>query len=75
MRMARIAATMLCAAGLVGCAVPIAYSTPVRMHHTDGRVATCGPYVSSGLPATAGAIRETQCIQDYQRQGFERVPE
>ena len=55
---------------LVGCS-----TTPVKMRHPDGRAATCGPYPATGIPATAGAIREGQCIQDYQRQGFERVPE
>lgn len=55
---------------LAGCT-----TTPITLRHADGRVAKCGPYPASGIPATAGAMREAQCIQDFQRQGYERVPE
>jgi hypothetical protein len=35
-----------------------------------GQTATCGPFADSiNTPA-----RESQCIGDYQRQGFERAP-
>jgi len=50
-------------------------NAPITLRHVDGRVAKCGPYPASGIPATAGAIREGQCIQDFQRQGYERVAE
>lgn len=49
-------------------------SPPVHLTHPDGRTAQCGPYSSVGLRGIANADRERQCIQDYQRQGFERTP-
>lgn len=57
---------------LTGCA-----TTPViTLRHADGRVTKCGGlYASGGATETAAAIRESQCIQDFQRQGYERVPE
>lgn len=42
-------------------------------HPATGTVATCGPYYTVGLYAFAANERERQCIQDYQRQGYERV--
>lgn len=42
-------------------------------HPSTGAVATCGPYYTVGLYAFAANERERQCIQDYQRQGYERV--
>jgi hypothetical protein len=55
---------------LAGC-----QTTPVKLRHADGRVVTCGPYPATGIPASAGAMRERGCIEDFQRQGFERVAE
>ena len=40
-----------------------------------GAIATCGPYYTVGLYAFAANERERQCISDYQRLGYERVPE
>jgi hypothetical protein len=45
------------------------------MRHPDGRVAKCGPYDNRPLNSQASAIRERGCVEDYQRQGFERAPE
>ena len=51
------------------------FTEPVLMRHPDGRVATCGPYDNRGMQSAAAALRESQCISDYQRQGYERAPE
>jgi len=58
---------LLVAAALLGaCAAP-----PVHLKHKEtGQVIKCGPYDTS----VRGALREAQCISDYQRQGYERVP-
>lgn len=65
-------ALLLCSWLLAGC---VAKTVPITLRHTDGRVVQCGPYLAEAFVATASAIREGQCIQDFQRQGFERVPE
>jgi len=46
------------------------YTLPIEMVNSrSGQTIKCGPY----LDATVGnAMRESQCIRDYQRQGFER---
>ena len=44
----------------------------VRMHHPDGRLATCGSYPIGVM--VQGAQRERACIDDYARQGFLRMP-
>lgn len=58
---------------LAGC---VAMTDPIALRHADGRIVKCGPYQAyewGGGPSTASAIREGQCISDFQRQGFERV--
>lgn len=57
---------------LLGALLLAGCTTPVLLRHPDGRVAKCGPY-PSGSQAVATALREAQCISDFQRQGFERV--
>lgn len=48
---------------------------PVYLKHSEsGQIVQCGPFSSMGLRATAAALHENQCIADYQRQGYERVP-
>jgi len=48
---------------------------PVYMKNpVTGQSATCGPYKNNDLNATAAAIHEKQCIEDYKEQGFVRVP-
>ena len=48
---------------------------PVFMRHPEtGQTVQCGPYDSGGVKATAAALHEAQCIQDYKEQGFVRVP-
>ena len=52
---------------------------PVFLRHpqTGKKVQCGGPYPSEGDAASAQAatIRERDCIEDYQRQGYERVME
>jgi hypothetical protein len=57
---------------LMGCAT----TAPVYLRQpTTGRVAQCGPYPSSTtVRAAIALLQERWCIQDYQRQGYERVP-
>jgi hypothetical protein len=41
-----------------------------------GETASCGPYLMEGLGQPASvADREARCISDFQRQGFQRVPD
>jgi len=54
----------------------VACTSAVTLRHpATGAVATCGPYYTVGLYAFAANERERQCIQDYQRQGYERAPQ
>lgn len=40
-----------------------------------GQIAQCGPYASDMLVGgNTQAQRETECIHDFQRQGYERMP-
>jgi len=46
----------------------------LRDAHT-GQVAQCGPYASDMLVGgDTQAQREAECIRDFQRQGYERMP-
>jgi len=38
------------------------------------QTAKCGPYYIDAIGSHAQADREARCIDDYHRQGFERVP-
>lgn len=51
-----------------GCTMPV-----TLRHPQTGQLTQCGPYPFPGEVTTA--MRETKCIKDYQRQGYERVPE
>ena len=55
---------------LTGCT-----STVVLRHPQTGQTAKCGPYYSFGLYYFMATERERTCVQDFQRQGFERVPD
>ena len=63
---------------LIGAAIVLALtactSAVTLRHPATGAVATCGPYYTVGFYAFAANERERQCIQDYQRQGYQRVP-
>ena len=58
---------ILMVAGLVA-----ACTSPVYLKHKGtGQVVKCGPYM---VGAVSDAMRQSQCIGDYQRQGYERTP-
>lgn len=59
------------ALSLAGCAT--VQTEKVTLRNTAGMTATCGPYFNANLAASGAAQRESQCISDYQRQGYERV--
>jgi hypothetical protein len=39
-----------------------------------GQVVACGPYADFALRATANVTQLSQCIQDFEKQGFVRQP-
>ncbi len=48
---------------------------PVHLKHEGtGQIVQCGPYDNRPINSFASAEREIQCIRDYQRQGYERIP-
>lgn len=55
---------------LVGC------TEAVKMRNTQtGQIAQCGPYPSDMIAGgNTQAQREARCIDDFQRQGYERMP-
>jgi uncharacterized lipoprotein YajG len=54
---------------LFGCS-----TTPVILKHPEtGGIVQCGPYKNNGIAASAGAMREIQCVQDYTSQGYHRI--
>ena len=58
---------------LTGC---LGMTAPVYLQHsTTTDMVVCGPYPRDDpIAGTSTALREAQCIQDYKRQGYERVP-
>ena len=62
------------------CVVSMAFlagcTSAVNLRHPQtGATAKCGPYYSLGGYYNVATIRERTCVQDFQRQGFERVPD
>ena len=55
---------------LAGCTSAVALR-----HPQSGATAKCGPYYSLGGYYNAATLRERTYVQDFQRQGFERVPD
>ncbi len=50
-------------------------TAPVRLLAPNGRVVQCGPYETFFNGHEAAAVMlERGCIDDYQRQGFVRIP-
>lgn len=49
-------------------------TSAIHMRHPDGRTAECGGAYAVGYHHFAAADRDRDCVRDYQRQGFERVP-
>ena len=63
----------LLALGLAGCVT----SEKVYLKNADGHTVTCGPYTAKGgLPQQEMMAQPKlrDCVADYQRQGYERVP-
>ncbi len=56
---------------VIGCS-----TAPIYLKHKKiDEVVQCGPYtVTDSSDDMVAAYRETQCIKDYQRQGYERIP-
>ena len=55
---------------LAGCTAPV-----LMKNAQTGQAAKCGPYASDlWVGGNTQAQREAQCIQDFQRQGYERMP-
>lgn len=57
--------------------LPGCMSDSVLLRHSQtGKTVKCGPYWMAGGADKATAVqRERGCIQDYQRQGYDRVME
>ncbi|MBI3455179.1 MAG: hypothetical protein HY002_05260 [Candidatus Rokubacteria bacterium] len=69
-------AIILLLTALVGAACVRPVTKPVRLRHpVTGTIVQCGPYRGFHEYAVAEAMRERGCVEDYQRQGYERVPE
>ena len=66
--MRRLALALGAALLLIGC------SSTSKLAHPDGRRAECGGSYAYGIHSSASQARDRDCVQDYQRQGYERVP-
>src|SRR5437773_812098 len=65
----RVVAFLLMAAALTGC-----QTAPVYLQHpVTKEIAKCGPYDARVAHYGSSVERERGCIQDFQRQGFERM--
>lgn len=72
MRVPRAIAVVLLVIGIVGCTSGIKLRNP-----KTGETATCGPYhiaPNMGFTPEMAMNREQQCLADFYRQGFVRVP-
>ena len=70
-------ALLLWSVVVVGCSgstYQAGYETIYLRNSTTGQVVACGPYKSTETSGAASASAERRCIDDYQRQGFVRVP-
>jgi hypothetical protein len=74
--MARFAPLLLFVV-VVGCsgnADQARYETVYFRNPATGQVVACGPYKLMGTSGPPSSNAERSCIDDYQRQGFVRVP-
>ena len=83
--MVKTASLALASFALLGCASTS--TEAVRLAHPDtpSEVVQCGPYAVSAMDKVAAGTRARarsfaylqlrDCIEDYQRQGYRRVPE
>ena len=70
--MAKLASLILVVAFLAAC-MPFATEPVFLKHPQTNETAQCGPYGYRDLTATAAALREEKCINDFQRQGYIRL--
>lgn len=54
---------------LSGCTVT---SETVHLRNSGGMTVQCGPYRGGNAPLVTVALRN--CVEDFQRQGYERLP-
>jgi hypothetical protein len=67
--MRRVALALGALVLLTGC------TSAIRLKHPDGRQAECGGSYAVGLAqGFTAADRDRDCVRDFQRQGYERVP-
>ncbi len=67
------ATIILMAIGLAGCTT----SEIVYLQNASSQTVRCGPYTNYGHIPSANVTTQNElrdCIADYQRQGYERVP-
>jgi hypothetical protein len=58
---------------LAGCTT----SETIHLRNSTGQVVQCGPYTHYGNMPAAGAENRAEirdCVADFQRQGYDRVP-
>ena len=71
----KIVLTCVVAGLIAGCAT----SSTVRLQHPEtGDIIQCGPFRASGnIPAGEQTVLAElrYCIEDFQRQGYERLPD
>lgn len=62
---------------VVACTAVAACTDAIKLRNpATGATAQCGPYMLEGLGQPASvAQRETRCLDDYERQGYVRVPD
>ncbi len=63
---------MLLAVAVIGAGCT---SAVTLRHPQTGQTVKCGPYYVETLTYGGVVARERGCIADYQRQGYERVPD
>jgi hypothetical protein len=70
----RHATALALAFGLFGCSAVLGIETAYLKNPNTGDVVTCGPYKLSGATGAAGEAAERGCIEDYECQGWVRIP-
>ncbi len=70
--MVRLQSLILVVVFLAAC-MPFATEPVFLKYPQTGKIAQCGPYGYSAYTATAAALREEKCINDFQRQGYVRL--
>lgn len=68
MNMRTLAAGAIALGVLCGCTSAITMRNP-----TTGATAKCGPYLLTTAQRYASTIRESLCVEDFQRQGYVRT--